>query len=711
MSKFIFCFLFSVTLIFASNPDSLIFYNYKAGIFIDYNLNYHYPDFKELPGVPNCCPVFGDGYGKGLSFGGLFEYIFPDKISAAARLSLSEESGLLWGYDYDYVNYNNKITEAKIRHELDISLYSLSLDLLFQYNFWDRFYVHIGPRFSFLILYDFSQIEILKDPADGTFENGARIRNQVSGDIQKSASLLTFFEAGVSYELPLNRQEYLFLAPELFYSVPLSNIVSGYDWKISQLRIGLALKYRPFRYPIEKRLEKEMLIDTLKFIDDFIVAEIFKTGIPDTTITIESYEKLEITHEKVRRTDTLILPVQPPDVNLNITIIPEPEIKSDSIYVYHERYYVTEMLPLIPFVFFGRDSATVPERYISDLEPQDFSKPEFDLNPVMIQRNIINILGSRLKEYPDITMTFTGTADKNKEKGNCNLAFQRAENLKNIFIRDWGIDAGRIKISEPKKKCSPKNPTLSNNDDGNSDNRRVEINSTDDIRLFAPIVRKRFDKLQKVTTTKTNDIHEIFIENDFTGTSTGTGMEYSLSAKQENRILYNKTDSDLKNLGTIRLSEDKVASLVSKIPIELEFTAKSSKGKISTIRTLIPVRVDTGEIEMQRFSLTYFTVSWDSLSSKEIVEFNELLHGITDQPNVSVIGYTDYLGDARENQRLSGNRAKAVAEYIKNYISSSNIVRNEGVADKEYPPGIKSYSTPEERFLSRTVQIEFRLGQ
>lgn len=708
IKKFI-CLIFYASALFASEPDSLIFYNYKAGVFFDYNINTHHPDFKELPGVPNCCPRFLEGNGNGVTIGALFEYLFPDKMSAAARLSFSGEGGLLWGYDYDYINYQNNIYKAKIRHELDITLNTLSLGMYFQYNFWDRFYVHAGPRFSFLIAKSFSQIEILKDPPDGQFETGGRTRNNTSGKISETASVLGFMEAGISYELPLNKQEYLFLAPEVFYSIPFTDIVKDYKWTVSQLRIGAALKYRPFELPVERRLEKELFIDTVKFYDDFIVQSVFTQGIADTIITVEEYEKLEITYEKVRRTDTILMPVPPPVLNMKVTVIPEPFMKSDSIQVYNERYYVTEMLPIIPYVFFEKDSAGIPARYISELEPQDFSKPEFDLNPVMIQRNVMNILGNRLRDYPDISITLTGTSDKNKEKGDCELASERAKNLKKIFLDKWGIDESRIAVIEQKKKCTPKNPTLSNNEDGNNDNRRVEINSSDDIRLFAPIVRKRFLKEEKITTKKTNNIREVFIENDFTGTEAGGGTEYNLRAMYDGTVLYNKTDTSLKNLETIRLSEEKVASLADGVPFELELTAKNPKGKVSSVKAVVPVSVDTGRVEVQRFSLTYFTVSWDSLSSKEIVEFNQLLQGLTEQPNVSVIGYTDYLGDPKINVKLSHNRANTVAEYIKNYISGTNIVRNEGVADKAFPPGVTSYSTPEERFLSRTVQIEFRL--
>jgi len=711
VQKVILLFLVSASVLFANEDDSLIYHNYKIGVFGSYNLNFHDPDFKELPGIPNCCPRFNEGNGTGFSVGALFEYLFSEKMNGAARLSYTSDGGLLTGYDYDYVNYRNSITLAKIRHELDVTLDALALDLLFQYNFFDRFYVHAGPRLAFLLVHDYSQIELLKDPPDGSFENGARYRNNTSGTINETTALLAYIQGGISYELPLNRQQYLFLCPEVFYSFPLNDIVSDSAWKFSQLRIGMALKYRPYELPVERRLERKVFIDTVKYVDDSITASVFIMGVADTARDVEEFEKLVITHEKVTRTDTLLLPEIPPEASMKITIIPEPYKNADSVYLYKERYFVTEMLPLIPFVFYGKDSSDIPQRYFSDLEPQDFSRPEYDLNPVMIQRNILKILGARLKQYPDITLTLTGTADKNAEKGNCRLATDRAENLKSIFTKEWGVDESRIAVSPPKSKCVPKNPTLSNNEDGNNDNRRVEINSSDDIRLFAPIVRKRLLKEIKLTTSKTNDIKEIFLENSFKGTTTGKGYEYRLTATQDGNVLFNKSDTSVKSLEMVRLTEDKIQLLRNALPIEMELSVRSPRGKTASYKTTVPVRIDSDYVEVQRFSLTYFTVSWDSLSSKEVKEFNELMKGIREQPNVSVIGYTDYLGDPKINVQLSTNRAKAVAEYIKNYIPGTNIIRNEGVADSVFPPGIRSYSTPEERFLSRTVQIEFRISR
>jgi hypothetical protein len=45
------------------------------GIYGGYNLNTHLTNFQKIPDVPNYCPKFESGNGKGYNLGFLFEHL------------------------------------------------------------------------------------------------------------------------------------------------------------------------------------------------------------------------------------------------------------------------------------------------------------------------------------------------------------------------------------------------------------------------------------------------------------------------------------------------------------------------------------------------------------------------------------------------------------------------------------------------------------
>jgi hypothetical protein len=68
-----------------------------------------------------------------------------------------------------------------------------------------------------------------------------------------------------------------------------------------------------------------------------------------------------------------------------------------------------------------------------------------------------------------------------------------------------------------------------------------------------------------------------------------------------------------------------------------------------------------------------------------------------------VVGYADDIGDAKNNEQLAQERAKAVIAYLGVIRPDLKASLAETTAK---PVGINSYDTPLERLLSRTVQIE-----
>ncbi len=120
----------------------------------------------------------------------------------------------------------------------------------------------------------------------------------------------------------------------------------------------------------------------------------------------------------------------------------------------------------------------------------------------------------------------------------------------------------------------------------------------------------------------------------------------------------------------------------------------------------IPVKADTSEFELQRLSLILFKVGDEKLNRKAKNDIKEFLKDISKNSIIRVKGYTDPLGTKRLNRDLSQKRAENTTAFIRKILSGVKIEQARGYASSEFPPGISSYSTPIERFLSRTVFIE-----
>lgn len=140
--------------------------------------------------------------------------------------------------------------------------------------------------------------------------------------------------------------------------------------------------------------------------------------------------------------------------------------------------------------------------------------------------------------------------------------------------------------------------------------------------------------------------------------------------------------------------------------LDVQYSLTDANGLSDEQTSDIPVVRDTIRQAVERLSLMHFEVLKDKLNRSARAAIKKFVQDLDDEATISVVGYTDNLGEQDLNNRLATNRANAVAEYIKTIKRNATITRNEGVGSSRFPPGISSHSLPESRFLSRTVQIE-----
>ncbi len=103
-----------------------------------------------------------------------------------------------------------------------------------------------------------------------------------------------------------------------------------------------------------------------------------------------------------------------------------------------------------------------------------------------------------------------------------------------------------------------------------------------------------------------------------------------------------------------------------------------------------------------------FEISSDEITPVAEEQVHQFVKNVPAGSTVIVRGFADLLGNAEFNRKLSRKRADAVCASIRKHLTKRIDLQCNDIATDTYPPGIDSYGTPEERFLSRTVQIEVK---
>ncbi len=665
------------------------------GIFYNYNLNIHNVDFRSLPEVPNCCPRFNDGKGSGNSFGFLYELPLPFSLGLGLRISFSSIGAKLVSTENTIVKVDTSISQGVFEHTIDTKINVLNINpyLIFKpFNFLN---IIFGGYAGYLIQKDYEQKETIIEPKDrGVFvDTEKRTRNESSGEIMQSNSVNAGINFGANLNFPLNKERSFMISPEIFYFKGLSELVKTRFWKINNLCFGIAFKYSPLptkpKPPedIFKKLRKS-IFDTVIVVRDNIEQSFVKKGKEINTELKERTEKnLVIITELTKRTDTLFKKSKP------IAIL-----ELNTPLVYAGTRFVTQAFPLLPIVFFKENSDEIEDYYRINTDPAKFSEESLEISSLNFHWNIMNIIGSRMKENPTASVRLSGFADSVSEKADCNLALKRAEKIKKLLIDVWKIDSNRIDINVKSINCSPNEPTQSKNDSGFAENRRVEI-SSEDINILAPITRKRY--LEKI------DLEPKTLEFN-TKSSTKVGIKnWQLTATQNNKVVFSssgigsppeKIEEPLSNL----LNN----GLISDFPLNIEFSMTDNDFQTETFLAKIPVRIDTSDVEIQRLSLTLFGIASDKVPEDSKIILSEFIKENYRSGEVKIFGFTDILGSQAFNKNLAESRAESVAKLVREIDRSINISEKIAIASDRFPPGVFSYSTPPERFLSRTVYIE-----
>ena len=142
-----------------------------------------------------------------------------------------------------------------------------------------------------------------------------------------------------------------------------------------------------------------------------------------------------------------------------------------------EELTTIDSAPLLNYVFFDTGESELDERYrLFASQADTTSFDESNLKGSMEKYlHVLNILGARLKRFPDTHLTIVGcNSNYGDEKGRTDLSRSRAEAVRAYLKYIWGVEGSRVDVET---RNLPQAASTNRIVEGRAENQRVEMYS------------------------------------------------------------------------------------------------------------------------------------------------------------------------------------------------------------------------------------------
>lgn len=482
--------------------------------------------------------------------------------------------------------------------------------------------------------------------------------------VPNAASFLIGANAMIGLDLPISNA--LRLSPEVRYVYTFTPLQTGTSWHQQNIFAGIGIRValdRPSNEP-EPEPEPEIIAPPPPPV---VVAEVVPPPpVPEPVV---------------------VVPVAPVVVTPRIQIIdPATDQPLRSIMIATTEQ--DETFPMLPVVFFDRNESRIPSRYKQYAQVGQFNADSIAPSALPMHYEVLNVIGSRMAASNG-TLHLRGYADVGTEGGSCVLAMERAKTVRLWLTTTWKVAEKRIVIDSP--SCTQAMQTLATTDQGHAENRRVEIGCTDPA-VMSPTIRTRFTS--RVGTTPLDPQVKL---DSIPATST-----WQLRVTNGGELLHQERGT---GPATVKWHIDEATRqrIALGKPIEIEATVDTI-----SVKATVPVGADVTNTWANRLSLSLFSISSAEISPRDNDAIKVFAAKLKKNEGLVVRGYTDNLGGSEFNRSLSKRRAQNVAAAIRAVRPDVRIDVVEGLGNTTQPFGLTSYTLPEERFLSRTVQVEIK---
>lgn len=731
MKKYIIIILLGLISIEAANAFD-IKYNrkqygiYGDAIFIDQKMN-----FSHLPGYVSCAPNFINGSGNGFEIGCLFEYPISKLLFVSARAGFEKyHTTAKADESFEYI-YGNETYKGLIQHKLEAKWSNIPMEITLGLRPVEGLILSTGFHFALPLSPTFSQKEILQQPQDfGTFENGLRERNVIKdADIPNYIKPIVNCLFRLSYEFPLTRSGSLRFAPEISLNLPLTPVLSDYDWHDRSVRAGAAIKFAPVKMG---HLFLDLAGDSIVYFNYLrscagesykmpsrtaIVYPVLQSNTPikkwEFTVSARSgqtvYSKsgqgelpkmfefpafTELEKQTAKYSSyTMLLKVEnksgqqeevrkflqrnyrPVNLfsNLNVYALDENNRRlEDHFKIQVKRRTETSFSPLLNYVFFETNQSNLPIRYIQNTirDKSEFTENGLKYQDVLtVYHQILDIVGYRMRKFANTSLTLRGCVSAlNSELGDTTLALNRARTVQRYLTNLWHIDESRIEIVvDTAHQCLPDSPSMPG-----EENHYVESAEENQRVEIIPNVGSEvlLEPVIIVDSAVSIQPKQIVLKPEVN--TTGQNVQWSYSFEQKDNILYTKMGAGIPDSQIVDITElkDKIKSNAGN-PV-YKFAITDEYGQNCS---------DTGEIAINNIEIDslinkYILILFDyesfRLGSANLETLDRVKRAIDDNSRVEITGYTDALGDSKRNMLLSKKRAYNTSVQLFNLGADEN---------------------------------------
>lgn len=677
---------------------------FQVGGYLGAGFNVHTANFGALPGVPSCCQDYKSAMTIAPALGLLIEFPIDADLHLQTRLGYTALAGDLSSTQVignepvldDGSIPNVQRQDVTVEHTLSAGLPMLAIEPILAYRFLKNFWASAGFRVGILMGTGFEQQETLISPDGYTFLDGTTVRNQIAQDIPDAQTIQMHASVGLGYQFPLSQR--LSLVPEVRYYVPVTKI-SSVDWTVQTFQVGASV-----RYGIYTPKDPTIYRDTVYVRDTTIV---MKAGLAaDRTYLAQTTASDEVRDEADDRFITTTVRESwvtespkpfTPRVAVDFVAIANGERRSvDSIRV--EELDVIESYPLLPQIFYDSTNSDLrqTQQYLIDREQaRDYSSDFLQRDQIKVYRNLLNIVGMRLRSLPTAVLTVTGTTDDTgDEKNNLDLAERRAQQVRDYLVDVWGVSKDQVVV---RKRLLPTSPANNQTEEGRAENRRVEL-SANDIAVLEPVEFRQRDLVISPADFRLQPTVE-----DIEGIA-----EWEMSIKQGNTHLY--TESGLGRPTPVRWdATNETTSPKNDKIITGTVTVRNALGQERSATDTLDVEYVTlqlmasreeGGKRIERYSLIVFDYNSAELNPANRRVMERIKSRIEADSKVKILGFADRSGNPEYNRNLARRRCLEAQRVLG--LSDDRATIEPVGSDRL----IYDNDTPEGRSYSRTVQIE-----
>lgn len=606
--------------------------------------------FSQLPGFPSCCPSYDGGSGVGGQFSVGVDVPIQDALFVSARLALSDRSHTLSTTEFADVVVGNTLVQGAIEHTIATPLTEVGIETSLGYRL-GSLVVRLGGGYAMRSFGRLRSREELTAPSGALFsDTRSSVRNARTGDLAESITSTFYGVSSLGFDIPLNRLRSWRLTPEVGMAFGFASMTSVTDWTVVVPSIGVRLSYEfgvaaakpPVKAPVQPPKTSQ---------------PVAKAADPPKPVPAKETPEVH-------------------DVELTADVRDAIRIEE----IEEERYQ-----PILPYVFFDRGSDVIPTRYES---MQSSASLSARLTPVQFHHRLLSVVAERMRQFPNADVTLVGTSAN--DDLDTTIALRRARSVASALTQGYGIAAKRIKIRARRLPVNASTASGAEAPLADEENRRVEITSSN------------------------ADVLAPYRTADTVGSMTPPSVT----------VRARSSDGAPLNRWSLRVNDDRVDSSTRPLTDAIVFTPDGAAARelikggklrlslsgdhkgasvsdtldlaIKTIRLIDKRRERRNDSIIERFALVVFPFRSAELTDehRRVLEFVRGRAG--KGARIQVEGFTDIIGATEDNNRISTERARAVAEQLPGRVTA--VGRGE-------PDASQSQRLPEERMLQRVVRI------